>query len=609
MGTYRCCLFFTRKFKTAEAEPPVDLKQAFNNFTDGGPYMSPAQLMNFLNECQCGPGGTDKYNNNNNNNNTTTNGVLISEAEQIVNRVLQRHPIKKFGRNALTLDDFYFYLFSVDLNSPIDDTKVRQEDMNAPLSHYFIYTGHNSYLTGNQLSSDCSDVPIIKALKRGVRVIELDLWPNSEEDDVHVLHGRTLTAPVELIKCLKSIKEHAFSASPYPVIITFEDHLTPGLRAKVAKMVTQTFGDMLLIPEVECLQEFPTPEELKYRIIISTKPPTEYLKTKKRTKSKKSKSRKEKDSDDDEWGKEPSELTAEHLREYDEKSDSISSETEDEDDDSSDNEMQTSEYKRLIAIHAGKPKGGLKEALKIEPNKVKRLSLSEQALEKAAASHGKDVIRFTQKNILRIYPKGTRFNSSNYKPLIGWMHGAQMVAFNMQGYGRSLWLMHGMFRANGGCGYVKKPQFLTTPGPDGEVFDPRATLPVKKTLKVKVYMGDGWRMDFKQTHFDLYSPPDFYTRVGISGVPADEVMEKTKIIEDCWTPVWNEEFTFKLTVPELALLRIEVHEYDMSEKDDFGGQTCLPVAELKPGIRAVPLFSRKGEKYKSVRLLMRFEFI
>lgn len=62
-------------------------------------------------------------------------------------------------------------------------------DMTAPLSHYFVFTGHNSYLTGNQLSSGCSDVPIIKALKRGVRVIELDLWPNLSRDNVHVLHG------------------------------------------------------------------------------------------------------------------------------------------------------------------------------------------------------------------------------------------------------------------------------------------------------------------------------------------------------------------------------------------------------------------------------------
>ncbi|VFQ80435.1 unnamed protein product [Cuscuta campestris] len=153
-------------------------------------------------------------------------------------------------------------------------------DMNSPLSHYFIYTGHNSYLTGNQLSSDCSDAPIIQALQRGVRVIELDIWPNKTKNIVDVLHGRTLTTPVALSKCLKSIKEYAFSASEYPLIITLEDHLTPDLQAKVAQMIKQTFGDMLYSPGTECLKEFPSPESLKKRVIISTKPPKEYQQTK-----------------------------------------------------------------------------------------------------------------------------------------------------------------------------------------------------------------------------------------------------------------------------------------------------------------------------------------
>jgi phosphatidylinositol phospholipase C delta len=100
--------------------------------------------------------------------------------------------------------------------------------------------------------------------------------------------------------------------------------------------------------------------------------------------------------------------------------------------------------------------------------------------------------------------------------------------------------MQGFFRANGGCGYVKKPDFLLKADQKGEVFDPKAIMPVKKTLKVctiyfeterryrrlqpnqrhmlkqvKVYMGDGWRMDFSKTHFDAFSPPDFYARVRI----------------------------------------------------------------------------------------------
>lgn len=45
--------------------------------------------------------------------------------------------------------------------------------------------------------------------------------------------------------------------------------------------------------------------------------------------------------------------------------------------------------------------------------------------------------------------------------------------------------MQGMFRANGGCGYVKKPDFLMKIGPHGQVFDPEEKLPVKKTLKVR----------------------------------------------------------------------------------------------------------------------------
>ncbi|KAI3525759.1 hypothetical protein L1887_04820 [Cichorium endivia] len=584
--TFKVCLCFRRQFKLREGGPPTDIKELFSHYSENR-VMTPEQLQRFMAEVQ----GDDK--------------VTKEEAEAAIDatiKELKHLPI--FHRRVLNLDAFFRYLFG-DCNPPLPFPPKVMHDMEGPLAHYYIYTGHNSYLTGNQISSDCSVVPIIESLKRGVRVIELDMWPNSTKDDIDIVHGGTLTAPVKLNKCLEAIKTFAFVASEYPVILTLEDHLIPHLQAKVAKMVRETFGDVLYYSGSDTITEFPSPESLKKRIVVSTKPPKEYLDTSNSITQKEESSVKMKaSSEDDPWGEEISDpLEKQKALDEDQHDENFQYEEE------TVKQNVEPEYKQLIAIQARKLKGGVEDWLHDDPTAVMRISLRETRLEKAIENHAADVIRFTQRNLLRVFPKGSRVDSSNYNPLIGWTHGAQMVAFNMQTHGRLLWLMQGMFRANGGCGYVKKPDFLLKNGPDDKVFDPKCILPVQKTLKVKVYMGDGWHLDFKRTHFDGYSPPDFYVKVGIAGVEADSVMKKTKIIQDDWTPRWEEEFAFPLTVPELALLRIEVHEYDMTEKDDFGGQTCLPVFELRTGIRAVPLHDHKGHKYNSVKLLMRFEFV
>ncbi|GAB2263221.1 hypothetical protein Droror1_Dr00004218 [Drosera rotundifolia] len=541
---YRVCFCFRRVFKWTIAEPPEDVKDLFNHCSRNG-LMTMDEFRTFLGDNQ----GEEK--------------ATIEDVQDIYASL--KNGI--WPRRGLPLSAFFRYLFG-DLNLPLPPPKVYQ-DMNAPLAHYFLFTGHNSYLTGNQLGSDSSIIPIIRALKKGVRVIELDLWPNSSKDGIDVYHGVTLTSPVELSKCLQAIKENAFLASEYPVIITLEDHLDAKLQAKVAEMVLQTFGDMLFFPESKFLHEFPSPEFLKGRVLISDKPPKELLET---MRAKKVVQKTEFDENEDE-------------------------------------EKATPEYESLIAIRAWKTKGGHDGLLDIDPIKVRRLSLSETQLENAVKSHGTDVVRFTQRNLLRVYPKGTRISSSNYNPLPGWTHGAQMVAVNMQGYDKYLWITQGMFRGNGGCGYVKKPELLLNVGPNNEVFDPRSWRPIKTILKVKVFMGDGWHLDFPRTYFDLFSPPDFFVKLHIAGVPADEAKEQTRPIEDEWFPVWKEEFKFRLTVPELAILRIVVREFDMDGRHGFGGQTCLPVSELRTGIRAVPLHNKKGEKYNSVKLLIRFQFV
>jgi len=76
-------------------------------------------------------------------------------------------------------------------------------------------------------------------------------------------------------------------------------------------MVTETFGDMLYYPDSEHHEEFPSPESLKKRIILSTKPPKEYLEAT-ISKDKENGSKSRRDSNEEEaWGGEVPDLKAE----------------------------------------------------------------------------------------------------------------------------------------------------------------------------------------------------------------------------------------------------------------------------------------------------------
>lgn len=70
-------------------------------------------------------------------------------------------------------------------------------------------------------------------------------------------------------------------------------------------------------------------------------------------------------------------------------------EEDDEDDDDVEKSKKNAppQYKHLIAIHAGKPKGGITACLAVDPDKVRRLSLSEEQLEKAAEKYATEIVR------------------------------------------------------------------------------------------------------------------------------------------------------------------------------------------------------------------------
>ena len=51
---------------------------------------------------------------------------------------------------------------------------------------------------------------------------------------------------------------------------------------------------------------------------------------------------------------------------------------------------------------------------------------------------------------------------------------------------------------------------------------------------------------------------------------------------------------FTLKVLELALMRLEVRDHDADSMDEFEGQACLPIHEIKDSYPCVQLYNKKG---------------
>lgn len=62
-------------------------------------------------------------------------------------------------------------------------------------------------------------------------------------------------------------------------------------------------------------------------------------------------------------------------------------------------------------------------------------SFPEEKAQKLIFEQAKDFLIYNQRQVCRIYPRGTRFESSNYNPYLFWPIGCQMVALNYQTLG------------------------------------------------------------------------------------------------------------------------------------------------------------------------------
>ncbi|XP_050950733.1 1-phosphatidylinositol 4,5-bisphosphate phosphodiesterase delta-1b isoform X3 [Labeo rohita] len=475
------------------------------------------------------------------------------------------------AKQQMTKDGFLMYLNQPEgLIFNLAHKSVYQ-DMNQPLNHYFISSSHNTYLLEDQLKGPSSIEAYIKALLKGCRCVELDCWDGSDGEPV-IYHGYTLTSKVLFKDVIKAIKEYAFKTSEYPVILSVENHCSVEQQKTMAEHLISILGSALVTKPLgdqmpTCL---PSPEELKGRFIVKGKRLDKLeniFSEESKTAEEESVTEEEDDEGDEEDQEKKSSQKSKSLKVAKELSDIVI-------------------YCKSVHFH------GFEDS-RDNQSFYEMASFKEGKAVTLAEESANDYIHHNTDKLSRIYPAGLRTDSSNYNPVPLWNAGCQIVALNFQTPCPEMDLNQGLFLQNGRSGYNLKPAFLR----DRDTkFDP-ITLPEgpwlrRKTLHVMVISAQ----QLPKVSTRKSSIVDPIVKVQIYGVPADMTEVETQYTENNgFNPMWNENFKFDVRVPDLALVRFLIEDYDSSSSNEFIGQYTLPFNSLKNGYHHVPLLTQNGD--------------
>ena len=167
----------------------------------------------------------------------------------------------------LTLKEFSNMMNSFLLKVYDKKKQTKELDTSHSLVDYYINSSHNTYLKGHQLKGLSDSKMYSFAVLKGFRLVELDCY-DGPNDDIIITHGYTLVTKLKIDDILKELKENAFKNSPYPVILSIENHLDKRHQKILAEKFQKILIDLYIFPYDSPPETIPTLEELKYKFII-----------------------------------------------------------------------------------------------------------------------------------------------------------------------------------------------------------------------------------------------------------------------------------------------------------------------------------------------------
>lgn len=505
------------------------------------------------------------------------------------------------GQTKWSAESFNNFLLSK-YCKPIRAVDLVKDYYNYPLNNYYISSSHNTYLMGRQVAGGSSIEGYIKALQKGCRCIEIDIWDgniqekgtNSLKDGPVVNHGRTFTKSISFRNVLKTIKKYAFITSPLPLIISLEVRCSSQNQLKTRDILQEILGGSLITQALDEDAILPRPSQCMHKILLKVK---------------KSSSHQEGNSD-------------EISRNYSLTSSTTTSVSED-NGNSSSVKTPFSLKKKVKVSRVVEELSSF--AIYIQGIKFKNFSLPESKTynhclslsEKSVNSMVKDPIKYNslvkhnRKFLMRVYPSKMRLKSSNFIPIVFWSYGVQMVATNWQTYDLGQQINEAFFFGSNRKGYILKPkalrEILSRNTGDHELSKLR-----RAKFNIEIISAHQLPKTKSSSAINPFVTLEF--------VGAHEVQWDTKSCnrrtsvrnENGFNPTWNERFTGVLTYMEdLIFVRFLINTRKSSPVEDeietIGIFVCK-LFDLNKGYRYLPIFDNLGEELVYSSLFVRIDY-